>query len=120
MLRMLLSIAVLLSTFPFRGFAEAPVTDTDFFQEKEGDRTNSHRASWFPPGGHELKKGTTLYVWAGDQDRIAPDFIAVIDFDESSKTYGQVIRTKPVPPSVPSSGNEAHHMHLSADGRVLA
>jgi hypothetical protein len=120
MVRMLLSIAVLLSTFPFRGFAEAPVKDTDFFQEKEGDRTNNHRASWFPPGGHELKKGTTLYVWAGDQDRIAPDFIAVIDFDESSKTYGKVIRTTPVPPSVPSSGNEAHHMHLSADGRVLA
>ena len=117
---MLFSIAVLLSTFPFRGFAEPPVKDTDFLQEKEGDRANSHVASWFPPVGHELKKGTTLYVWAGDQDRIAPDFIAVIDFDESSKTYGKVIRTTPVPPSVPSSGNEAHHMHLSADGRVLA
>jgi hypothetical protein len=31
---MLLSIAVLLSTFPFRGFAEAPVTDTDFSRRK--------------------------------------------------------------------------------------
>jgi hypothetical protein len=66
---MLFSIAVLLSTFPFHGFAEAPVKDTDFFHEKEGDRTNRHVASWFPPGGHELKKGTTLYVWAGDRLR---------------------------------------------------
>jgi selenium-binding protein 1 len=65
---------------------------------------------------HESKKGSTLYIWAGDQARIVPDFVAVIDFDESSKTYGKVIRTV----SVPTSGNEAHHMHLSADGRVLA
>ena len=66
--------------------------------------------------GHEPKKGATLYVWAGDQARVAPDFVAVIDFDENSKTYGTVIRTAPVP----TSGNEAHHMHLSADGSVLA
>ena len=66
--------------------------------------------------GNESKKGTTLFVWAGDQARVAPDFVTVIDFDESSKTYGKVIRTAPVP----TSGNEAHHMHLSADGSVLA
>lgn len=65
---------------------------------------------------HESKKGSTLYIWAGDQARIAPDFVAVIDFDESSKTYGKVIKTV----SVPTSGNEPHHMHLIADGRVLA
>jgi len=58
----------------------------------------------------------TLYIWAGDQERVHPDFVAVIDFDKSSKTYGKVIRTVPVP----TSGNEAHHMHLSADGSVLA
>src|SRR5258708_2392730 len=94
MRRMLFLIAVLLSTFPLiHGFAETSM---------------------------KLKKGTTLYVWAGDQARVAPDFVAAIDFDESSKTYGKVIRTAPVPTSVPSSGNEAHHMHLSADGSVLA
>ena len=70
----------------------------------------------FPESGHESKKGTTLYVWTGDQARIAPDFVAVIDFDEGSKAYGKVIGTAPVP----TSGNEAHHMHLSADGKVLA
>jgi selenium-binding protein 1 len=67
-------------------------------------------------GDHDSEKGNTLYVWAGDQARIAPDFVAVIDFDESSKSYGQVITTA----AVPTSGNEAHHMHLSTDGNVLA
>ena len=32
---------------------------------------------------------TVLYVWAGDQARVAPDFLAVIDFDEDSRTYGK-------------------------------
>jgi hypothetical protein len=41
---------------------------------------------------------TVLYVWAGDQARVAPDFLAVVDFDEHSANYGRVIRTVPVPP----------------------
>jgi len=61
----------------------------------------------------------TLYVWAGDQARVAPDFLAVIDFDESSPRYGEVVGTVPVP-GPGSSGNEPHHCHLSADKNVLA
>src|SRR5499426_4700805 len=61
----------------------------------------------------------TLYVWAGDQARSAPDFLAVIDFDEDSPGYGRVIRTVPVP-GPGSSGNEPHHCHLSADKNTLA
>jgi hypothetical protein len=30
------------------------------------------------------KPAKTLYVWAGDQARRAPDFLAVINFDEDS------------------------------------
>ncbi len=57
-----------------------------------------------------------LYIWAGDQARKAPDFVEVINFDESSPDYGKVIKTAPVP----SSGNEAHHhLALSADGQTL-
>jgi selenium-binding protein 1 len=63
--------------------------------------------------GHAAKY---LYIWAGDQARLAPDFVSVINFDESSKDYGKILRTAPVP----TSGNEAHHMHLSADGNILA
>src|SRR4029079_5893980 len=38
-----------------------------------------------------------LYVWAGDAARMAPDFLAVINFNESSANYGKVIRTVPLP-----------------------
>jgi selenium-binding protein 1 len=65
------------------------------------------------------KPPKTLYVWAGDQARTAPDFLAVIDFDEDSPRYGQVIRTVPVP-GQGSAGNEPHHCHLSADKNTLA
>jgi selenium-binding protein 1 len=61
----------------------------------------------------------TLYVWAGDQDRASPDFLAVVDFDEDSPRYGKVISTVPVP-GPGGSGNEPHHCHLSADKNVLA
>jgi selenium-binding protein 1 len=61
----------------------------------------------------------TLYVWAGDQDRLRPDFLAVVDFDERSRNYGRVLRTVPLPPPG-NVGNEPHHCNLSADRRILA
>ena len=67
----------------------------------------------------ERQSPKTLYVWAGDQARVAPDFLAVIDFDEDSPRYGRVIRTVPVP-APGSAGNEPHHCHLSADKNILA
>src|SRR5258705_4439381 len=61
----------------------------------------------------------TLYVWAGDQARGAPDFLAVINFDEESDNYGKLIGTVPIP--VPgNANNESHHCHLSADKNILA
>src|SRR5215472_16637849 len=65
------------------------------------------------------KPEKTLYVWAGDQARLAPDFLAVVDFDEDSDNYGKVIKTVPVPPPG-NVGNEPHHCHLSADKNILA
>jgi hypothetical protein len=61
----------------------------------------------------------TLYVWAGDQERARPDFLAVIDFNEHSHNYGRVLRTVPLPPPG-NVGNEPHHCHLSADKNILA
>jgi 56kDa selenium binding protein (SBP56) len=61
----------------------------------------------------------TLYVWAGDQARTNPDFLAVINFDERSANYGSVITTVPLP-GPGATGNEPHHVGLSRDGRVLA
>ena len=60
----------------------------------------------------------TLYVWAGDEARVAPDFLAVINFDEDSPDYGKVIGTVPIPPPG-NVGNEPHHCHLSADHNIL-
>jgi selenium-binding protein 1 len=60
-----------------------------------------------------------LFVWAGDQARSAPDFLAVIDFDQDSPNYGKVLTIVPLP-GTGASGNEPHHVGLSSDGRVLA
>ena len=68
--------------------------------------------------GHDEERAKTLYVWAGDQARLAPDFLAVINFDEESDGYGKVIRTVPIPPPG-NTGNEPHHCHLSADKNIL-
>ena len=69
-------------------------------------------------GGHQ-KEATTLYVWASDQAHVAPDFLAVIDFDRKSPNYGEVIRTVPLPPPG-NIGNEPHHCHTSLDQTILA
>jgi selenium-binding protein 1 len=60
-----------------------------------------------------------LFVWAGDQARQAPDFLAVVDFDEDSPNYGNVLTTVPLP-GPGEAGNEPHHVGLSANGRILA
>lgn len=71
-----------------------------------------------PHAGH-AKEATTLYVWASDQARVSPDFLAVIDFDRKSPNYGKVIRTVPLPPPG-NIGNEPHHCHTSLDQSILA
>ena len=65
------------------------------------------------------KPETVLYVWASDQAHRAPDFLAVVDFDQDSATYGKVLETVPLPPPG-NTGNEPHHCHLSANKKVLA
>lgn len=69
-------------------------------------------------GGHQ-KEARTLYVWASDQAGVAPDFLAVIDFDRTSRSYGKVLKTVPVPPPG-NTGNEPHHCHTSIDQKILA
>jgi selenium-binding protein 1 len=71
------------------------------------------------PHANHGPEATTLYVWASDAAHVAPDFLAVIDFDRKSPDYGQVLRTVPLPPPG-NVGNEPHHCHTSADQTVLA
>src|SRR5215470_11688408 len=67
---------------------------------------------------HGGRRDKVLYIWAQDQAHIAPDFLAVIDFDEESSRYGKVIKTVPVPPPG-NIGNEPHHCHLNSNKTVL-
>lgn len=61
-----------------------------------------------------------LYVWAGDADAAEgdSDFLAVVDADPESPTYGSVLGTAPVG----SAGNNPHHSELIApsDGLLFA
>ena len=60
-----------------------------------------------------------LFICAGDQARTAPDFLAVINFEQGSKEYGKVIAS--VPFAAPdATGNEPHHVGLSRDGKTVA
>jgi 56kDa selenium binding protein (SBP56) len=65
------------------------------------------------------ERETFLFIWTGDQARTNPDFLAVVNFDESSRDYGKVITSVPLP-GPGATGNEPHHVGLSRDGRVLA
>ena len=65
------------------------------------------------------KPEETLLVWAADQAHLAPDFVAVIDFDANSPDYGRVLRTVPLS-GASAIGNEPHHVGLSHDGRTMA
>src|SRR5438552_644642 len=59
-----------------------------------------------------------LLVWAGDADRQSSDFLAVLDADPTSPSYGKVLRTYPVA----SRGNEPQALLGAprADRRVFA
>ena len=65
------------------------------------------------------KSEDTLLVWASDKEHVEPDFIAVIDFERESPTYGTVLRRVPLSGSS-AVGNEPHHVGLSRDGRTMA
>src|SRR5882757_4069104 len=69
--------------------------------------------------GEQEDAARYLFICAGDQARKAPDFLAVVDFDEDSPKYGQIIGKANV--QGPSAvGNEFHHIGLSANGKIAA
>ena len=68
-------------------------------------------------GGPKQEK--YLLVWAGDQSRNNPDFLVVVNFDEHSSRYGEVVKTVPLS-GAGAAGNEPHHVGLSSDGKTLA
>lgn len=70
-------------------------------------------AAWQPPPSH----GAFLYVWTGDSAMRSNDFLAVLDADPASKTYGSVVTTV----QVPVAGMPHHTEHqLAANDHLLA
>jgi hypothetical protein len=59
-----------------------------------------------------------LFVWAGDADKRASDFLAVVDVDPRSNSYASVVATVPVG----ATGTRPHHTdyEMPADGRLWA
>ena len=53
----------------------------------------------------ESEGSTHLFIWARDVDHEAGAFLAVVDVDRSSATYGQVMSTLPT-----LAGSDAHHV----------
>lgn len=65
------------------------------------------------PGEHE----SVLYVWTRDADERHDDFLAVVDADPGSETFGEIVHRA----SAGSAGNEAHHFGYTVDtDRVFA
>jgi selenium-binding protein 1 len=78
--------------------------------------------------GHESSQSygcypSVLYVWSGQDTSVenAADFVAVINFDETSPTYGQIIKRVSLVSNpnngIGQTGNEPHHSGISSDGK---
>lgn len=59
-----------------------------------------------PDAPPPTRSNAYLHVWAGDADEKDSDFLAVVDADVNSATYGQVVATAPVG----AKGTMPHHI----------
>ena len=64
------------------------------------------------------KRHVYLFVWAGDDNKKASDFLAVIDADPQSPAYGSVVASLPTG----EAGTRPHHTEdfVAANGHLLA
>ena len=52
--------------------------------------------SWTATAAEPPKPAQYIFAWAGDEDEKESDFLAVIDADPASATYGKVLATAPI------------------------
>ena len=66
----------------------------------------------------DASPGSYLYVWAGDADGKASDFLGVIDADPASAHYGRIVASIPTG----EAGTHPHHTEpeMPANGHLLA
>jgi methanethiol oxidase len=63
------------------------------------------------------ERESLLYVWTRDATGEGSDFLAVVDADPDSRTFGEIVGEAPTG----STDNEAHHFGYTADGsRIFA
>jgi methanethiol oxidase len=65
----------------------------------------------------EGERESLLYIWTRDATGEGSDFLAVVDADPDSPTFGEIVGEAPTG----STDNEAHHFGYTADGsRIFA
>ncbi|CAF1147489.1 unnamed protein product [Rotaria sp. Silwood1] len=80
-------------------------------------------SSWTAAHLSKRSSPSVLYVWSGQERSVpnASDFVAVIDFDGRSPTYGHILKTVSLVSDVANGigqvGNEPHHSAISTNGR---
>lgn len=62
-----------------------------------------------PPSPTGSRPAEFLFAWVTDSDSMDLNFLAVIDADAASSSYGEVLRTLPVPTSGPTRGHHTEH-----------
>jgi hypothetical protein len=67
--------------------------------------TGISRSGETKPALPKFEGSSYLFVWAGDAARQSTDFLAVIDANSSSSSYGRIVRTVPVD----ATGIMPHH-----------
>ncbi len=82
-----------------------------------GPAPNARDESPFVKGLGPGERETILYVWVRDGDGKDSDFLAVVDVDPGSDSYGRITATAPTN----SPANEAHHFGYNVEAdRILA
>lgn len=69
----------------------------------------------FVDGLKASERESLLYVWTRDADGKQSDFLAVVDVDPKSASYGTIIARAPTN----SAANEAHHFGYTADANRI-
>lgn len=72
-----------------------------------------------PLAAADSDPGSHLFAWVTDSDSVDLNFLAVIDADPSSGSYGEVLRTLPVPTSGRTRGHHTEH-RMPAGGFLFA
>lgn len=90
---------------PLAGLAAVAFVTSALVPFELGRSSTMDDESVFVDGLKPGERESILYIWTRDADGEDSDFLAVVDVDPESETYGQILATEPTG----SAQNEAHH-----------